>query len=76
MFTKTTLALALILGAVSFASAQDADPNLLNRYPAYNMTKQFGAPVLQSHDVALTGGYVAKSVPQNYFDRASFSTGQ
>ena len=38
MLTKTTLALAaaLVAGTASLAVAQDADPNLLNRYPAYN----------------------------------------
>ena len=38
MLTKTTLALAaaLIAGTASLASAQEADPNLFNRYPVYN----------------------------------------
>lgn len=38
MFTKTKIALAavLVLGGASLASAQEADPILLNRYPAYN----------------------------------------
>ncbi len=36
--TKTTIALvvALVAGTASAALAQEADPNLLNRYPAYN----------------------------------------
>jgi hypothetical protein len=36
--TKTTIALAfaLVAGSASLAAAQDADPNLLNRYPVYN----------------------------------------
>jgi hypothetical protein len=38
MLTKTKLALvaAMLAGTASAALAQDADPNLLNRYPAYN----------------------------------------
>ena len=38
MLTKTTLALAAVLvaGTASFAVAQEADPNLLNRFPAYH----------------------------------------
>jgi len=38
MLTKTTLVLAaaLVAGTASFAAAQEADPNLLNRYPTYN----------------------------------------
>jgi hypothetical protein len=38
MLTKTKLALAaaLLAGTASVALAQDADPNLFNRYPAYN----------------------------------------
>ncbi len=34
--TKLALAIALVAGTASVALAQDADPNLLNRYPAYN----------------------------------------
>ena len=38
MLTKTKIALAalLVAGTASLAVAQEADPNLLNRYPAYN----------------------------------------
>jgi hypothetical protein len=38
MLTKTKLALAAVLvaGTASLAVAQEADPNLLNRYPADN----------------------------------------
>ncbi len=38
MLTKTKIALAAILlaGSASLAVAQEADPNLLNRYPVYN----------------------------------------
>lgn len=71
MFTKTTLALALVLGTVSFAAAQDSDPNLLNRYPAYNMTKQVWSQGLQTRSAAL--GHATEHVQ---FDRASWSTGQ
>ena len=34
--TKLVLAAALLAGTASAALAQDADPNLLNRYPGYN----------------------------------------
>lgn len=34
--TKMALAIALVAGSASLAAAQDADPNLLNRYPVYN----------------------------------------
>lgn len=76
MFTKTTLALALVIGTASFGFAAESDPNLLNRYPGYNMTKQAGAPVLQTRNVGLTSGYAVKSPAQSWIDRASFSTGQ
>jgi hypothetical protein len=38
MMTKTKIALAalLVAGSASFAAAQEADPNLFNRYPVYN----------------------------------------
>lgn len=38
MLTKTTIALAafLVAGTATVSLAQEADPNLLNRYPAYN----------------------------------------
>ena len=71
MFTKTTLALALVLGTASVALAQDADPNLLNRYPAYNMTKQGWSPTFETRSVAL-----AARGDQRILDRASWSTGQ
>jgi outer membrane lipoprotein-sorting protein len=34
--TKLVLAAALLAATASAALAQDADPNLLNRYPSYN----------------------------------------
>jgi hypothetical protein len=73
MLTKTTLALALVLGAVSFAAAQDADPNLLNRYPAYNMTKQGWSASFTTRNVAMGHHAVGE---HGQFDRASWSTGQ
>lgn len=75
MITKTALALALVLGAVSFASAAESDPNLFNRYPGHNMTN-VGGPALQTRNVGLTTGYATKSPAQSWIDRASFSTGQ
>jgi len=75
MFTKTTLALALILGTASVALAQDADPNLFNRYPAYNMTKQVAAPAFETRGVALTG-HATVGGEQAQLARASWSTGQ
>jgi hypothetical protein len=73
MFTKTTLALALVLGTVSFAAAQDSDPNLLNRYPAYNMTMQVWSQSLTTRNAAM-GHHAGGEHVQ--FDRASWSTGQ
>lgn len=71
MITKTTLALALVLGTVSFAAAQDSDPNLFNRYPAYNMTTQSWSQSINTRSVALT-----PRVDRRALDRASWSTGQ
>jgi len=55
MLTKTKIALAaaLVAGTASVAFAQDADPNLLNRYPAYNGTVQAQTPNFQSAPVGL-----------------------
>ncbi len=70
MLTKTTLALALVLGTASFAfAAGESDPNLFNRYPGYNMTHG-GGPVLQTRNVGLTSGYAVKSPAQSRIDRA------
>ena len=66
MLTKTKIALAAVLfaGTASIASAQEFDPNLANRYPAYagpiaapSATFQ-SAPVrlLQGRNVALPTG--------------------
>jgi hypothetical protein len=74
MFAKTTLALALVVGTASLALAQDADPNLLNRYPAHNMTKQVAAPSFETRNVVLSGPATVGNQAQ--FARASWSTGQ
>lgn len=65
---KTALTAALVIGSVSVALASEFDPNLGNRYP--QATAQ-----MQSRNVALTGGYVAKSGEQAWIDRASRSFG-
>ena len=75
MFTKPTLALALVIGTASVALAQDADPNLLNRYPAYNMTKQVWGPGFETRAAALTGHAMIGS-EQAQFARASWNSGQ
>lgn len=75
MLTKTILSAAIIFGTASVALASESDPNLLNRYPVYNMTKQVAAPAFQSSNVALTGGHAIISGEQAQFDRASRSTG-
>jgi hypothetical protein len=74
MIRNIALAAALVLGTASVALASESDPNLLNRYPAYNMTQGFTAPALQTSNVALTGG-VVKSGSQIWIDRASAQTG-
>jgi hypothetical protein len=66
---KTALTAALVIGSVSVALASEFDPNLGNRYP------QATTQVMQSRNVALTGGYVAKSGEQAWIDRASRSFG-
>lgn len=71
-----TLALALFAGTASIAAASESDPNLLNRYPGYNMTAHGGAAAFTSRAVSLSGRHVAKSPEQRWLDRASFSTGQ
>lgn len=76
MLTKTILAAALIFGTASVALAGEADSNLLNRYPAYNMTHHVMAPAFQSRDVALTNGHSPViSGEQAWFDRASRGMG-
>ena len=48
MLTKTKIALAalLVAGSASLAAAQEADPNLLNRYPSYNGVNGAGDSVV------------------------------
>lgn len=75
MMTKIALTAALVLGTASVALASESDPNLLNRYPSYNMTKQVAAPSFASSNVALHGGGISNA-EQRWLDRASFSTGQ
>ena len=69
MLTKTKIALAAVLVAAtaSVATAQEFDPNLANRYPAY------AAPhgqTMTTRDVGLGNGHwTAQQSPT--FDRAS-----
>ena len=72
MFTKTKIALAAVLVAAtaSVATAQEFDPNLANRYPAYAAPQAQSAPVFTSRSVALTGGQSTVQ-SQAGFDRAS-----
>jgi hypothetical protein len=68
MITKTVLVAALVLGTASVAMAQDFDPNLANRYPAYAATK---SQVWEGRNVALTGRPSVIVESQAGFDRAS-----
>ena len=68
--TKTILATLVVLGSASLAQAQEFDPNLANRYPAYAEPVHAGAAhSLQSRDVALPQGTVRSS--EAWIDRAS-----
>jgi hypothetical protein len=72
MFTKTALTAAIVLGTASVALASEADPNLLNRYPAYT---QAGAPqAFTTRDVALTGKQSFRG-EQQWINRASDGVG-
>jgi hypothetical protein len=51
--TKLVLAAALFAGTASAALAQDADPNLLNRYPSYNGVAAAPQGTFQSAPVGL-----------------------
>lgn len=73
MIRNTALAAALVVGTASVALASEADPNLLNRYPAFNMTQGYTGPALQTSNVALTGSI--KTGTQSWIDRASAQTG-
>jgi hypothetical protein len=71
MLTKTKLALAAVLvaGTASLAVAQEADPNLLNRYPAYNGANGVSDAAtitpgeFQSAPVALRQGRILRTAP-------------
>jgi hypothetical protein len=51
--TKLVLAAALLAATASAALAQDADPNLLNRYPSYNGVAAAPQGTFQSAPVGL-----------------------
>jgi hypothetical protein len=70
MFTKTALVAAVIFGTASVALANEADPNLLNRYPSHNGTTQ-AAPAFTSRNVGLSGNVIVRD--ESYMDRASQS---
>jgi hypothetical protein len=66
--TKIVLVAALVLGSASVALAQDADPNLLNRYPVYNGAVAAQGAVraprtFQSAPVALRRGGALRNAP-------------
>lgn len=73
--TKAILATLLVLGSASLAQAQEFDPNLANRYPAYAepgaSAGVAGRHALQSRDVALPQGTVHAS--EAWMERASQS---
>lgn len=71
MFSKIALTAAIVFGTATVALASESDPNLLDRYPGFNMTHSGFA----SSNVALTGGKSVVSGEQAIFDRASRSTG-
>jgi hypothetical protein len=82
MLTKTKLALvaAMLAGTASAALAQDADPNLLNRYPSYNGAAAAPQAALQSAPVGLrqdrTVGQVREERPQpQTYDSAPLISG-
>lgn len=65
MLTKTKIALAAVLVAAtaSVATAQEFDPNLANRYPAYNGPAVQGPQGFTSSNVRLgNGGYANEGV--------------
>ena len=68
MIRNIALAAALVIGTTSVALSSEADPNLLNRYPAFNMTK---GQALQTSNVAL-GGHTWS---HQSFDRAGATAG-
>jgi hypothetical protein len=66
---KTALIVALTLGTISVASAQEFDGNLQNRYP---QVSTHAAPAFTSRNVAQTGSNVVVR-HESYIDRASQS---
>ena len=68
---KTVLIAALTLGTVAVASAQEFDPNLGNRYPAYN--EPMAPHGWQTRSAAMTRGHAAMIRNESYIDRASQS---
>ena len=73
--TKTILATLVVLGSASLAQAQEFDPNLANRYPAYaepgvsSPDQGVRSHSFVSRDVALPQGTVHAS--DAWMDRAS-----
>ena len=64
---KIALITALVIGTGSVALANDFDPNLVNRYPAYAAPK---GQTMTTRNVGLGGGsWTAQQSPT--FDRAS-----
>jgi hypothetical protein len=64
---KIALITALVIGTGSVALANDFDPNLANRYPAYAAPK---GQTMTTRNVGLGGGsWTAQQSPT--FDRAS-----
>ena len=64
---KIALITALVIGTGSVALANDFDPNLANRYPAYSAPK---GQTMTTRNVGLGGGsWTAQQSPT--FDRAS-----
>jgi hypothetical protein len=72
--TKAILAILVVLGSASLAQAQEFDPNLANRYPAYAEPSVHAgaAHSLQSRDVALPQATLHSS-SDAWMDRASQS---
>ena len=65
MLTKTKIALAAVLVAAtaSVATAQEFDPNLANRYPAYHGPAVQGPQGFTSSNVRLgNGGYANQGI--------------
>ena len=78
--TKLVLAAALLVGTASAALAQDADPNLLNRYPSYNGAASQGtfqsAPVGLRQDRAISQVQTGRSQVQTFhYDSAPLVSG-